>query len=402
MTSAALPALLRRGLTGSAVTGMSIASRVLALLLLVPAARRLSIEEFGTFSVVLGLAVASANLVGSAPSDLIATSVGTTPGRTWSRVTWTVGVLAAVGTALVVVALVAPGPAAVPALGLSVGVTAAAPVVAMSLLRGLDRPVVGAALALLVLPTGRAGAALVADGTLASFLTAVSVVGVGVSGLALLAVVRARPLPVTGTPDRPAGRRRWLAVVAGAGVSATWFALGQSGVLWLSAVAGPEIVAAVVPTMRLCEALTAIAIGYKAAANRMLQTSVDGRFPRGSLVWLGTAFILAAGVMCAVAPALVPVVFGPGLGFAWATALPLIGSSALAVLVAVKVQLLFAAHHHARIAVASAGALVVAVSAGGVGAVLLGAVGVALAMLLTVTCWFLMLTVPRGPAVTPC
>lgn len=392
--------LLRHGLVGSSVTAMSIASRVLALLLLVPAARVLSLADFGTFSLVLGFAVATANVIGSAPSDLIATRIGSAPRQTWMRVVWSGVVSSTAGLGLVGVAATLPADAAVVVLGVSIGVTSVVPVLAMSLLRGLERPLLGAGVAFLVLPVARAVAAVVAGDTLVALLMAVAVVGVVVGVLATVAVGTVRPVAAISTAPEQAPRRAahgWIAVSAGLAVSVAWFALAQSGPLWLATAAGPAAVAAVVPTLRLCEALTAIGIGYKAAANRALQATADGAFPRGTVVMLIGAFALAAGVTCAVSPVIVPIVFGPELHFAWPIVLPLLSSAALAMLIAVKVQLLFAVGASAQIARSAGLAAVVAVAASGGGAVVLGAPGVALAMALTTATWLAMLLVRHRP-----
>lgn len=395
--------VLDLGLTASAVTAMSLASRVLALLLLVPAARLLSISDFGTFSVLLGATVAVAHVLGSAPADLVATAAARRPRRTRRRVTVAATLLTLLGAASLGAAVTVSASPPTMLLAVALCTTASVPVLAMSLLRGIGRPVVGASLLYLVLPLGRCAVAVAADATgdhdLRHLLVGLAVVGVcvGAGTVAVLLAVRAAVDVERPTPAPVA--RPWLAPVAGGMVSVAWLTFGQAGPLALAWAAGPAAAATLVPTLRLCDALTAIGIGYKAAANRELQSSVDGALPRGAVTVLLGAFALAAVALCAVAPTAVPLLFGAQHRFVWNVALLLLAAFALATLVAVKVQLLFAIGAHARIISASGAAVLVAVVAGTIGAEVAGISGTAAAMLLTTATWFAALTAHRRPGV---
>ncbi|MBF4605076.1 hypothetical protein [Curtobacterium sp. VKM Ac-2884] len=413
MTAVASSGMFARGVTGTVVTGMSLASRVLALLLLVPAARLLSTSDFGVFSLALGLAIAVANVVGGAPADLTATAASSAPARTWRLVTRVVATLTLVEAALVAVVLVAPVPAPLVVLSAVVCLSAIGPVLAMNLLRGLDRPVLGAALPYAVLPVGRAVVAVAAlhVGTdLTGLMTALAAVGTVVGLLTLTALVLTRPAATAAPAVLATGgrtRRPLLAVIAGATVSVVWLTIGQSGAIALSAAAGPAVLAAFVPTARLCDALTAIGIGYKAAANRALQQTPDGALPPRAVLGVLGSFAVAAVAMCCVAPVAVPAVFGPELRFLPGPAAALIGAAALSSLVAVKIQLLFAARRYRRIVVSSAVACVVAVGGIGACAAVWHTEGVAAATLATTAAWLSALTVPATAlrtrsAGTPC
>lgn len=393
------PALLDLGFTASAVTAMSLTSRVLALLLLVPAARLLSLSDFGTFSVLLGAAVAVANVLGSAPADLIATSAAQRLRQTRRRVTLAATVLTVLGAAALVAAVSVSRSMLTLPLAVALCTTASAPVVAMSLLRGIGRPVLGAVLLYLVLPLGRCAVAIAAeqarDHDVRHLLVGLAAVGVCVGAMTLVLLVSVQPADDVERPRPAPVSRPWVAPVAGATVSVGWLALAQAGPLALALAAGPAAAATLVPTLRLCDSLTAIGIGYKAAANRTLQSSADGAFPRGAVTVLLSAFTLAAVAMCSIAPTAVPLFFGSDHRFVWSVALLLLATFALATLVAVKVQLLFAVGAHTRIIRASAAAVLVAVVASRIGAEVAGLDGAAAAMLLTTATWFAALTARR-------
>lgn len=416
----------RTALTAGLVAALSVTSRVLALLVLVPAAHRLGAADFGTFSLALGLAIAAGNVIGSAPADLVATAAHTAPRRTRHRVTTAASAVVLVGVVLLATASVTPQPAAVAVLGCALASSSAVPVLAMSLLRGTGRPVTGAVLAFLVLPLARAVAVTVGPGDLVGLLGLLAVVGTVLGGLCVAVLlwtgrtagvrtdraagVRTDRAAGIGTgsaagaapggrrPDRAVvgGARRWLPAVAGTTVGLGWTVVGQAGLLALAATSGPGAVAAIVPTVRGTEALTAVAIGYKAAAQRSLHASVSGSFPPGTVRFLVVAVLGGATVLCATGPALVPLVFGPDLRFSWAVGPVLVASSLVATLVAVKVQLLVAARAYRRITLASVAGSAVAVPAAWVGASAAGATGVAVSMLLATTTWLVGLTAVRS------
>jgi O-antigen/teichoic acid export membrane protein len=398
-------AVLSLGLTASAVTAMSLASRVLALLLLVPAARLLSLSDFGTFSVLLGTAVAVANVLGSAPADVIATAAAHRLRPTRRRVTLAATLLTFLGAAALGAAVSVSRSTPTLPLAVALCTTASVPVVAMSLLRGIGRPVLGAVLLYLVLPLGRCVVAIAAeragDHDVRDLLVGLAAVGVCVGAGTLVLLMSVRSAVDVGTPGPAPVGRPWLAPVAGCVVSVGWLALAQAGPLALALAAGPAAAATLVPTLRLCDSLTAIGIGYKAAANRSLQSSIDGAFPRGAVTVLLSAFTLTAITMCSIAPLAVPLFFGSDHRFVWSVALLLLAAFALATLIAVKVQLLFAVGAHARIIGASGAAVLVAVVASAIGAEVAGLDGAAAAMFLTTATWFAALTVGR-PAVGRC
>ncbi|OII09024.1 hypothetical protein [Curtobacterium sp. MCBA15_008] len=410
MTAVAPSGMFARGVTASVVTGMSLASRVLALLLLVPAARLLSTSDFGVFSLALGLAIAVANVVGGAPADLTATAAASAPRHTWLRVTRIVAALTLVEVALIVAVPFASAQGAVVLLSGVVSLTAIGPVLAMNVLRGLDRPVVGAALPYVVLPVARglvAVAALSAGTDLVGLLTVLAGAGAVVGMLTVVVLFVTRPTAETGAvvtvPSTRRASRPLLAVVAGASVSIAWLTIGQSSSVALSAVAGPAVLAAFVPTARLCDSLTAIGIGYKAAANRGLQQTRDGSLPARALIGILGSFAVASCLVFAVAPIAVPAVFGADLHFLGGPAVALLGAAALSSLVAVKIQLLFALRRYQRIAGASALACVVAVVGTGAAAAAWQTTGVAAAALVTAAAWLVALTaLPSRSAGTPC
>lgn len=398
MTALTGRGLIRRGLAGSTVTAMSLASRVLALLLLVPAARLLPVEDFGVFSLALGLAIAAANVVGSAPADITATAAVADPDGTRRRVLWIVVALAVTEGALVLAATMWMLPHPIVLLTVATGLSAVGPVLAMNVLRGAGRPALGAALPYLAVPLARCAAAELAlwTGTdLTGLMAAVAASGI-VAGLACVVVLASVPVataPILPSPQRPDARRRGLAFLAGAAVSVTWMLLAQGGTVALSVTAGPAVVAAFVPTARVCESLTAIGIGYKAAATQRLHGTRDGRLPRGALLTLLGVFVAAGCAVLGVAPWAVPAVFGPELRFLTVPAVALVASAACSALVAVKLQALFAARRYRRILVATGWAAVLTALLVGAGTAILHVDGAAAATATAVGAWMVLLSV---------
>lgn len=409
MTARAIRRWVGRSLAGSTITAMSLASRVLALLLLVPAARVLTVDDFGVFSLALGLAVASANVAGSAPADLTAAAANRDPVGTRARVLRVVVASTALGAVLVCVCTVWEVPFAVVGLTTAVGLSVVGPMLAMHVLRGLDRPVLGAALPYLAVPLARcvaAGTVLWLPVDLDGLLALVAASGV-IVGLATIGVLLAATTTTTAPPPHtgPGPRRRGLAFLAGAAVSASWLLVGQTAVVALSVAAGPAAVAAYVPTARICESLTAIGIGYKFVTTRQLVEARDGTVPRRAVLTLLGLVAAGGAVVSVLAPGAVPALFGSELRFLPVPALALVAAAGVASVVSVKLQALFAARQYRRVLLATCASIVVTIVVVALGTALLGVDGAALGTATAFLTWLLLLSVrsrTRRERTSPC
>lgn len=400
---ARVPAARRALTTGAVVAGSSLVSRFLALAVLVPAARCLNVGDFGAFVLVIGVSGSVGGVVGSAIADLVASGAVLHPVRTWRRTALCTAALAASGLVGAVCVALVRGDVAVWLTTALLATTGLAPFIVMHLLRGSGRPGLGACLAFVVSPVVRLGAVVVlaasGGGDLRRVLTALLWAAIACALLSCAVVWCDRPSghrkPETGGPIVAPSP---LALVAGVAVAIAFTLVGQAAPLSLSAFLGDPATGRFVPTARVCEAITAVGVGYQFVASRRAVDLSRPQVPVRVVGLLATSFGAATLVVLLVAPWALPVLLGPGHDLDVVVAMALVPAYFCTMMSAAEIQRLFLVRRHQRIVFASVLAAVTTAVCTPVATAWLGADGAAGATAAAALAWWVALRAPhRAP-----
>ena len=397
----------RRALTtGVVVAGSSLVSRVLALALLVPAARCLTVHDFGAFVLVVGVSVAVTGVLGSAVGDLIASGAVLHPVRTWRRTALGTAALGASGLLGAAAVTVARGDTGTWLTAALLTTTGLAPFIAMHLLRGSGHSEFGACLAFVVFPAVRLGSVVVlvvaGGGDLPGILTGLLWAGIACAVLSFAVVWCNRPRGARNDlTDAPIAATPPLAVAAGLSVAITFMTMGQAAPVSVTAFLGESATGSLAPTARVCETLTAVGVGYQFAASRR---AVDGRSPQVPVrvvCLLAASFAVAALLVALIAPMALPALLGPGHDLNTAVAMTLVPAYFCTMLSAAEIQRLFLVSRYRRILLASVVATVTAAASVPTSTVLLGLDGAGGATAVSALTWWVMLRVRARASVDP-
>lgn len=377
------------------VAAASLYSRLASFALLALAARVLSFPEFGVLAVAVGAAVAVANTFAVGAGDQIAAHTVTSPRAAWRfMVRSSAALLATAAILTLATPAVTISSVSVVTTSVSICVSTASCMTTMNYLRGCGWVATGSILAYVLMPTLRtaavAGLILANSTTLLTVMNAVNLASIVAAVIALaFANFASRRLDADPAIAQTTTRRQ--AVFIGTVVALAWGILGQGDVTALAIFRDTAAAGEYTPTMRVMEALTALALGVKFAGTRQMVTNSGRGLQSRILTPWSIAYCMSAALVLLAAPAVVTMAFGEAYKFDYQVAMILAPAYFLSSIVSMLLQILIARGSGSQVAswtLALMGMAVVLLAAGAVAA---GTVGVASADLLIFGTWLVVL-----------